>query len=239
MNNVVFAGYNKEVGFQSHSGYQIICADRRGEIKFTDKTLTFESGDVIIVPPLTKHCCEGQYLAVILEQALLPVKHAKIITDENRVEITDACRSAVRHFADKNDVVLCAIGQLIAALVTAYSGGNTLPPVVQLVLSDIQKNVSNPAYSLENTIRALPLNYDYVRKLFKKQVGLTPHDYLINERMQLAKKIMTSGASNQYSFYTVAQIAEMCGFSEPLYFSRVFKKYFDISPTDYIQGDKN
>jgi AraC-like DNA-binding protein len=78
-----------------------------------------------------------------------------------------------------------------------------------------------------------------VRKLFKKQVGLTPHDYLKTKRLEMAKSIMSSGASNQYSDYTVAQIAEMCGFSEPLYFSRVFKNYFGIPPTDFIQSNKN
>ena len=79
----------------------------------------------------------------------------------------------------------------------------------------------------------MPLNYDYVRKLFKKETGVTPHEYLVNSRMDLAKNIILSGISNQYSNYTVSQIAEMCGFAEPLYFSRVFKKRFGVSPSEY------
>jgi AraC-like DNA-binding protein len=39
--------------------------------------------------------------------------------------------------------------------------------------------------------------------------------------------------SNRYSEYTVSQIAEACGYSDPLYFSRVFKKYFGVAPSEY------
>ena len=52
--------------------------------------------------------------------------------------------------------------------------------------------------------------------------------------MELAGRLILSGMSNQYSRYSVSQIAEMCGFSEPLYFSRVFRKYFGTPPSDYI-----
>ena len=59
------------------------------------------------------------------------------------------------------------------------------------------------------------------------------HEYLISARMQLAARLILSGMSNQYSRYSVTQMAEMCGFAEPLYFSRVFKKYFGTPPSEY------
>jgi AraC-like DNA-binding protein len=56
--------------------------------------------------------------------------------------------------------------------------------------------------------------------------------------MQLAKELILSGMSNQYSNYTISQLAEACGFSEPLYFSRVFKANFGISPALYKERSK-
>ncbi len=79
----------------------------------------------------------------------------------------------------------------------------------------------------------MPLNYDYMRKLFKKEVGATPHEYLLGLRMRRAQTLISSGVSSGYGVLTVAQIAESCGFAEPLYFSRVFKKYFGVSPSLY------
>ena len=72
-----------------------------------------------------------------------------------------------------------------------------------------------------------------MRKLFKKEVGVSPSDYLLKERMSLAQQLISGGVTNRFSSYTVSQIAEACGFSEPLYFSRVFKKYFGVSPSEY------
>ena len=96
--------------------------------------------------------------------------------------------------------------------------------------------MSDSSFRLDDAIKTLPLNYDYVRKLFKSETGVTPREYLLNERMKLARELILSGVTNRYSEYTVSQIAEACGFSEPLYFSRVFKKFYGVPPTEY--GDK-
>ena len=82
-------------------------------------------------------------------------------------------------------------------------------------------------------MKKFPLNYDYLRRLFKKEVGVSPREFLLNGRMELARGIILGGLSNRYSEYTVSQLAEACGFADPLYFSRVFKKYFGVSPSEY------
>ena len=82
-------------------------------------------------------------------------------------------------------------------------------------------------------MKKFPLNYDYLRRLFKKEVGVSPREYLLNGRMELARGIILGGLSIRYSDYTVSQLAEACGFADPLYFSRVFKKYFGVSPSEY------
>lgn len=104
---------------------------------------------------------------------------------------------------------------------------------MEIVRAEIAKGVSDCSFSLQDTLKKLPLNYDYIRKLFKKETGATPYEYLLKERMTLAQQLLTSGATNKFSEYSVSQIAEACGYSEPLYFSRVFKQYFGVSPTEY------
>lgn len=51
--------------------------------------------------------------------------------------------------------------------------------------------------------------------------------------MELAATLLKSGISNRYSAYSVSQIAEACGFADPLYFSKVFKKHYGASPAVY------
>ena len=115
----------------------------------------------------------------------------------------------------------------------AFAEIENFSPVVKTVRADIERGISDCTYSLEDSLKRLPLNYDYVRKLFKKETGATPHEYLLHERMKLAQGLILGGMSNRYSEYTVSQIAEACGYSDPLYFSRVFKKYFGVAPSEY------
>ena len=101
------------------------------------------------------------------------------------------------------------------------------------VKAEIDKYLTDCSFCLDDAIKKMPLNSDYVRKLFKKETGLTPHAYLLKERMELASSLISGNITNRYSNYTVSQIAESCGFAEPLYFSRVFKKYFGTPPSEY------
>ena len=86
---------------------------------------------------------------------------------------------------------------------------------------------------MEESLQELPFNYDYLRKLFKKEMGLSPLEYMTSLRMKSAEKLLTAMWTNEY---TISEIAQMCGFDNSLYFSRVFKKYFGCSPSNYAKS---
>ncbi|MDE5942597.1 MAG: AraC family transcriptional regulator, partial [Clostridia bacterium] len=177
----------------------------------------------------------GKATVIRVEQASFPFSEITVIPDVRGeiAKIAEQARFYAQSQLTKKQLILSALGGLLTGFATAFAEDNNYSPVTQTVRSEILNNLSNVTFSLEATIKKLPLNYDYVRKLFQKEVGVTPREFLTRERMQLAECIIKSGISNQYSGYTVSQIAEACGFSEPLYFSRVFKKYFGVSPTEY------
>lgn len=225
---------------QTHGGFEVICFETCGKLNADGKTIDCAEGDAVVLPPLLPHCLlGGRAVRVVLDKALLPLKTVLAIPAE---EARDLCDAASRAYAygQRRDgrcgSVLSAYGGLIAALITAYSAPDGFSPAVKAVVEDADGHIGDPTYSLESFIRTLPLNYDYVRKLFKKEVGATPHEYLTRARMERARSIILSGVTNRYSDYTVTQIAEACGFSEPLYFSRVFKKYFGVAPSLYLNG---
>ena len=65
--------------------------------------------------------------------------------------------------------------------------------------------------------------------MFKKETGLTPLQYLTDKRLENAASnlAMSGGRGN------ISEIAYQCGFSEPLYFSRLFKRKYGVSPRSY------
>ena len=65
--------------------------------------------------------------------------------------------------------------------------------------------------------------------LFRMCTGMTPYAYLIRIRMERAQTLLQTGDM------TVQEVAFVCGYQDPLYFSRAFSKHFGISPTDCKQ----
>lgn len=241
MNDIVFAGVPHDVGEHRHKGWEVICASARGEVRAGGAVYAYKRGDVVVISRQLGHVNGGENLSVIIENALLPVGAVCVVCGREAEDITWVCRRARECFdgAEKNRrVILDGLGALLRSFIAAYCSAGAYSPIVRTVLAEIDKGLSDSTFSLENVLRNLPLNYDYVRKLFKKEVGQTPLGYLTARRMSLAREIMLSGITNRYSNYTVSQIAEMCGFAEPLYFSRVFKKYYGISPTEYVAMNK-
>ncbi len=65
-----------------------------------------------------------------------------------------------------------------------------------------------------------------ILRQFKKTFKLTPHAYLINKRINLAKSLLTKG-------HTVADTAVECGFFDQSHFVKTFKNFVGINPTAY------
>lgn len=234
MNFVVYAGKAENMPDRADKLYKIFVADEDGEYTLPDFSLRFKDGEIVVLPPFFRHTPSPALLnstVAVLEKAILPFKTPTKVEDANNLT-AQAIRQA-EYFFDKNGEVLNALGNLIAVSVTSFCEKRKYSPVVETIRAEIVGNISNPAYSVDDTLKRLPLSYEYLRKLFKKETGTTPLCYLSDCRMRLAAQIISSRISNQYSEYTVSQIAESCGFSDPMYFSRVFKKNFGVSPTEY------
>lgn len=216
--------------------FEIAVPQTTAQIMQADKTFPVPANSFAVIPPLTEYSADNAVI-ITVEKALLPFKEITVIPDSfgEVCRISEQAQFYEQSQIPKNELVLSALGGLVVALATAFSESVKYSPVTETVRAEILDNLSNVTFSLEAAIKKLPLNYDYVRKLFQKETGATPLEFLTGERMKLAKNLLQSGISNQYSAYTVSQIAEACGFAEPLYFSRVFKKYYGISPTEYTK----
>ena len=70
-------------------------------------------------------------------------------------------------------------------------------------------------------------NYNYLSNLFKRVTSKTLMDYYTERRLECANAHLAEGK------HTVTEIAAMLGYSSVYVFSRAYKKYFGISPTDY------
>jgi YesN/AraC family two-component response regulator len=83
--------------------------------------------------------------------------------------------------------------------------------------------------SLRNVADAVYLHPTYLSNIFRKQTGLAMVDYINEVRIAQAKKLLLDPRNRIY------WIVEQVGFSNPRYFSHVFKMITGMSPIQYRQ----
>jgi AraC-like DNA-binding protein len=68
---------------------------------------------------------------------------------------------------------------------------------------------------------------DYLSWLFHRDTGVTLNKYIKQLRLERADDLLKN------TDYTISEIAWICGFRNPAYFSRVFSEHYNIPPRDY------
>lgn len=86
-------------------------------------------------------------------------------------------------------------------------------------------------YSQEINIHNIATKFSitpaYLSRIFKKQEGIPPIEYLTKYRIEQACHYFLS------STMSIREVAELCGYSNQFYFSKAFKQIMGISPSEY------
>ena len=90
----------------------------------------------------------------------------------------------------------------------------------------IEQNYSS-AISLEDMAAQANLNSQHFLRMFKQCYNTTPHQFLINKRLENAKRILASGHDS------VSAVCSTIGFESLSSFSWLFKQKFGVSPSKY------
>jgi AraC-like DNA-binding protein len=81
--------------------------------------------------------------------------------------------------------------------------------------------------TIKDLADALHLSSGHLSRIFRRTTGMTLEGFLIQQRVELAKKTLLDPRLN------VAEVAERCGFCNPAYFASVFKKYVKCTPREF------
>lgn len=119
----------------------------------------------------------------------------------------------------------------------------------------IQKSLNfetyNKSYAVKRIIKYLNENYEhkisleqiahnmylspvYISKIFKEETGESPINYLIKIRLEKAKDILLQDNSG-----SIKSIANQVGYDDVYHFSKLFKKYYGMSPLHYRKQAMN
>lgn len=102
--------------------------------------------------------------------------------------------------------------------------------------SEIKRILDQSIYesiTMDDIADQLHLNKSYIIREFSKYYGYTPYNYLLNQKIAIAKKMIALSQS------TIGEISDKLAFSDAHYFSRLFKSKTGLSPQAYRKRKRN
>jgi AraC-like DNA-binding protein len=97
-----------------------------------------------------------------------------------------------------------------------------LAPAVFRLTQAFQEDIDVPSLA-----RLVGLSPGYFQEQFRRAHGTSPHSFLLDLRLGLARRLLRDGSE------PVQAIAKRCGFSSPVHFSRLFSRHVGSSPQRY------
>ena len=211
------------------------CTGGRGSCTTDSLILTCTPGRLLVFPPevhpALDDMAEVRGILVYMRQIPLVFRQPYLLQDDENQSLLHLMQDALWHFeaaAPDTGTLLSAYGQLLVQHVSLRRPSAPQSQVVEDLAQCIAQNFANPFFELDEQLRSAPYRYDYLCRLFRQELNTTPHKYLANLRLETAANMLRQGDGR-----SITEIARMCGYSDPLYFSRVFKKRYGVSPREY------
>ena len=96
----------------------------------------------------------------------------------------------------------------------------------------ILKNIENESFSVHDLSASFSMSRTSLYMKLKNLVDLSPQDFIIHTKLKHAKKLLIEGECS------IKEVAYRSGFSNPKYFSTSFKKFYDITPSGFLESLK-
>lgn len=124
-----------------------------------------------------------------------------------------------------------------------YSAGNEIVPeniafnamdeeFLRQAIVIIETSMSDSGFSVDKFSKEIGMSRSNLYLKLKAITGESATDFIRRIRFKKAGELL------QEKQYTVAQIAYMCGFNSPSYFSTAFKQYYGCMPSEYLEKNK-
>jgi AraC-like DNA-binding protein len=125
------------------------------------------------------------------------------------------------------DLLSKSVLEYSAALLINYLPEENSADAAARIERYVQSNFTSADLRLKSLARQFGYNEKYLSKLFFRYTGMHFGSYLANLRINAACALMQEGKT------AIKEIAFACGFSDPLYFSKVFKSKMGVTPSQF------
>ena len=194
-----------------------------------------DDGDAIFIPTghvrardLPDKVCD--YVSFNFEtegEINLPTHIKSAVHSEELLLIAALDKMNSRYYPDNDE----KIGHLLACMLALLEDRvkmHNYSPLTRSIIAHVNKNYSE-RITLDDIAALTYFSPIYCDTVFKREVGRSIIDFLIDKRIEEAKKLLLAQTA------ALTSVAERVGFSDYNYFSRVFKKRTGYTPSAYRQ----
>jgi AraC-like DNA-binding protein len=153
----------------------------------------------------------------------LLTSYVGILDDEERLPLAQA-RLVATHI---QDLAVLAIGATRDAAALAEDRGARAARL-HAIKADVVENLGTADLSIGAIARRHQLHIRYVQRLFEAD-GTTYSEYVLAQRLSQAYRLL---ANPRHGGRAIADIAQQCGFGDPAYFSRRFRRAYGAPPSE-------
>lgn len=246
LDEIVVTNIDAPIVVHSEKGRKFQMADRKsygislcisGQITYTmnGKQFISNQSNAVILPQ------GGTYSLYGDKEGLFPLINFKcenLNYDEIKVLPLENPQGCIKDFEALKDLFLHnknhhKIYSTFYELLDKVSSSNSqIPYPLDSVIKYISENIQSSQLSNTYLAKKIGISEVYLRKLFLTHYNITPKQYILDIRIRKAKQMLRDTP------FSVAAIAEECGFSNVYHFCRSFKQRTGLTPTQYTANNK-
>lgn len=247
-------GTNYNFSGEKHSYWELTYVDK-GELLTTIDRVSYhlKQGDLIFYAPMQFHTqstfekISSSYLTINFK---MNFNHADLLCNkifslkrDSYFIVTKLIEELSNDNLYSNDLSLCYLKQLIIQMLRLDNSHFHSKPTTHMqqtyeneLLNDILLYIDDNIYekiSVSTLCDHFCISTSMLHSLFRKNMNNTAKNYINELKLSKSKELIRN------STHTLSEISEMLGFSSIHYFSKKFKSYFNISPTEYSKSIYN
>ena len=247
-------GTNYNFSGEKHSYWELTYVDK-GELLTTIDGVSYhlKQGDLIFYAPMQFHTqstfekISSSYLTINFK---MNFNHADLLCNkifslkrDSYFIVTRLIEELSNDNLYSNDLSLCYLKELIIQMLRFDNSHFHSKPTTHMqqtyeneLLNDILLYIDDNIYekiSVSTLCEHFCISTSMLHSLFRKNMNNTAKNYINELKLSKSKELIRN------STHTLSEISEMLGFSSIHYFSKKFKSYFNISPTEYSKSIYN
>lgn len=212
-------------------------------VYFNGKTLHTEENTIRFLPAgetreyIVERHAPGECIDIFFNTDVPVSEEAFVLKITNSTALGNYFKKLFALWVAKNDGYYFESISLLYKIFAELQKQNYIPEnqykAIKPALDYIEEHFLTGKISVPDLAKRCQISESYLKKLFIKKFGIPPVKYIIQMKINYACDLLSSQR------YTVTQVSAICGYENPFFFSRQFKEYAGISPTDFASKCKS